>query len=83
MKPYVRKPLIVHAVQITEETFSRPHPNPDHVPGVMYNPITKTAEVFTGGGQRTLDIGDWIVDFAPGDRRVFTDDAFRRNYDPR
>ena len=62
MKKYIRKPLIIEAVQITEETFNAPHPNEEHLRGVQYDPKRKTATVLPPFNvHRVACLGDWIV----------------------
>ena len=62
MKKYISKPIIIEAVQITEETFSAAHPNEEHLRDVLYDPKRKTATVLPPCNEhRIACIGDWIV----------------------
>lgn len=47
-------------VQITDATFDAPHPNPEHIPGVLYDPVHRCAYVATADGVTPARIGDWI-----------------------
>lgn len=64
----------VTAVQITEETFRAPHPSAQHIVGVVYDPLTKTAT--TRGF--TASCGDWIVCREDGSRFVIADAQFQK-----
>ncbi len=60
---YVRKPRIVEAVQITDSTFDAPHPNPEHVKGVIYDPVSRTVRINDTEGE----IGDWLLTLVDSD----------------
>lgn len=52
----------VQAVQITERTFTDPLPNPEHVKGIIYNPMTKTVRLPSSlPDEHDGHLGDWIV----------------------
>lgn len=67
---YQARPLAVDAVQITDDWFDQPHPNPLHPIGLMINPRTRTAAVDTKEGVITARVGDWIIDFGRAGRKV-------------
>jgi hypothetical protein len=48
-------------IQITDRTFDAPHPNPDHLVGVTYDPVQRCAFVDTPEGIKRVEIGDWIT----------------------
>ncbi len=53
--------IVQTTVQITENTFSDPHPNPSHVVGVLYDPIAKTAKFTNSNGDDyTANLTEWI-----------------------
>lgn len=45
MKKFRKKPVVIEAVQIRPSTFDDPHPNPEHVHGVRYDPIKRCAMI--------------------------------------
>jgi hypothetical protein len=61
MKQFRKKPITIEAVQITEATFSAPHPNPEHVIGVLYDPRRRCVFIDTLEGRMRGNLGDWIV----------------------
>jgi hypothetical protein len=38
MPLFRKKPVTIEAVQLTASTFDAPHPNPEHIAGVIYDP---------------------------------------------
>jgi len=60
---YRKKPLIVEAVQVTDEWFDGEHPNPLHPADVrlVYCPFNRTVIVATQSGEIEACVGDWIV----------------------
>ena len=81
IKKYQKKPIVIEAVQITDETFDNPHPNPDHVIGVIYDPITRTASVETLEGVMTGNMGDWIITGVKGEHYFCKPDIFALTYE--
>tara|TARA_R100001086_G_scaffold249709_1_gene190490 strand:+ start:342 stop:587 length:246 start_codon:yes stop_codon:yes gene_type:complete len=61
MKRYRTKPCEIEAVQITHSTFEDPHPNPEHIPGIKYDPVTQCVYIETLEGTMRGDLGDYIV----------------------
>ena len=45
----------------TDRIFDAQHPNPEHVPGVLYNPLERCVFIDTPRGMMRGDISDWIV----------------------
>lgn len=41
MAKFRKKPVVIEAVQITDATFDAPHPNQEHVSGVIYDPVSR------------------------------------------
>ena len=79
MQRFRHKPIEVEAVQITAATFDSPHPNPEHVEGVEYDPLARTVialESFSIGGA-----GDWIVCLPTGSAVILPADKFAETYE--
>lgn len=57
MMLYRLKRVVEVLAQVTEEDFYGGHPNPRHVPGVVYNPRTHSVAI----GHNTGWVGDYIV----------------------
>jgi hypothetical protein len=55
-------PRPIQAQQVKESDFDTSiQPNPDHVPGVEYNPRSKLARVGPrGAAGNVAEVGDWI-----------------------
>lgn len=79
---YVRKPLYVEVVQVTEENFEdaarwcmgqiREDADPKHIHVRVLNP--------KGARQTQARVGDWILHTEVG-YKVYTDKAFKENFD--
>ena len=65
MMRYVKKPIEVDAVQLTEAMLDT-CPHPDHFEGVFYDPINRVAKMRTPAGWMLAHVGDWIVRSADG-----------------
>ena len=77
-----KKPVVIEAVQITDAMFDAPHPNPEHVPGFIYDPIARCVHVRTLEGVMVGYIGDWIVTGVSGEKYPIKDEIFRLTYEP-
>ena len=83
MKKFRKKTVLVDAIEITHETFHVPHPSPLHIPGVIYDPRTRTAKVKDREGPHLEGaIGDWLVRDANGTLSFWPAETFEATYDP-
>lgn len=80
MKNYRKKPVVIQAVEITDSTFST-QPNPEHIPGVQYNPIDRCADIITLEGVMRADFGDFIIRGVKGELYPCKPDIFAMTYD--
>ena len=80
MKKFRKRPLVIAAVQLTQATFEGPHPNPEHIPGVVYHPI-RIATIETLEGTMTADLGDWIIRGVKGELYPCKPDIFEATYE--
>lgn len=78
---YRKKPVVIEAIQITDSTFDAPHPNPEHLSGVIYYPETRTASVETLEGVMTGSFGDWIITGVEGERYFCKPHIFAMTYE--
>ena len=81
MNQYVKKPVVIEAVQITDATFDDPHPNPTHIKGVVYDPIKRIVEIHTLEGTMTAQVGDWIIKGIQGELYPCKPDIFEQTYE--
>lgn len=81
IRKYRKKPVIIEAVQITAATFDAPRPNPEHLPGVIYNPVKREAWVATLEGTMTASMGDWLIIGIKGEIYPCKSDIFERTYE--
>jgi len=81
MAKFRKKPIVVEAVQITERTFSDPHPNPEHIMGLIYDPIKKEVRIPTLEGIMTGTLGDWIITGVKGEKYPCKPDIFWQTYE--
>lgn len=72
-----RTGTVLDAVQITHETFSALHPNPEHIIGVLYSSAAEFAELPDG---KVAELGDWIIS-VEGSLFVVEDDLFHLIFD--
>lgn len=64
MKKYVKRPVVVEAVRLTEAMLDDPN-HVDRVPGVVYDQVNRVARVKTQAGTMLARIGDWLVVYDP------------------
>lgn len=87
MKKFRKKPVVVEAVQITDSTFDAPHPNAEHIPGLIYDPIKRCVLVPTledGPKQEAKhygSLGDWIIKGVKGEFYPCKPDIFAATYE--
>lgn len=81
MAKFRKKPVVIEAVQITDKIFECPHPNPDHVPGVIYDPVKREARIPTLEGEMVGSLGDWIITGVKGEKYPCKPDIFKATYD--
>lgn len=77
-----RPKAVVDAVRVTDATFDAPNPNPEHLPGVVYDPVARSVFIPTVDGGQRAGLGDWLIHNAAGQVRPMSDDAFRMLYEP-
>jgi len=82
MPMFRKKPVVVEAVQVTNEWFTGDHPNPLHPQGLTIDPAGCYVEVPTPGGMLTARVGDWIITDADGGRHPCKPDVFAATYGP-
>jgi len=80
-KPCVDK-RVVEAVQITEKTFTDPQPNPEHVPGIVYDPKNQLAKLKADGTTMVGRLRDWIVTEETGEIAIYRAKYFAINFEP-
>ena len=81
MSRWRKMPVVIDAVQITDETFDASHPNHEHIPGIVYNPESKCAFIKTLEGLMRAEIGDWIITGVNGEHYPCKPDIFAATYE--
>lgn len=81
MPKFRKKPVVIEAVQLTDDTFDAPHPNEAHIPGVIYDPCTRQAYIKTLEGTMTASLGDWIITGVQGEHYPCKPDIFEATYE--
>ena len=81
MAKFRKKPVVVEAVQITDATFDAPHPNPEHIKGVIYDSIDRCVDIMTLEGIMVGKVGDWIITGVKGEVYPCKDDIFKLTYE--
>jgi len=77
-----KKPVVIEAVQVTDATFDAEHPNPEHIRGVIYDPVARCAHIKTLEGTMRADLGDWIITGVAGERYPCKPAIFEATYEP-
>lgn len=77
-----KKPIVIDAVQVTDLTFDSPHPNDEHIIGLMYDPVARTVAIETLEGTMTASLGDWIITGVKGEHYPCKPDIFEASYEP-
>lgn len=81
MRRFRKKPVIISAVQITAETFDAPHPNEEHLRGVLYDPVQRCVFIETLEGKMKGNLGDWIIRGISGELSPCKPDIFEVSYE--
>lgn len=81
MAKFRKKPVVIEATQITANTFDAPHPNPEHIIGVIYDPERRCAFIDTLEGRMRANIGDWIIHGVKGELYPCKPDIFEATYE--
>jgi hypothetical protein len=81
MKKYRKKPVVIEATQITDETFDADHPNINHIEGVIYDPVRREVRIETLEGVMTGSIGDFIIRGVQGELYPCKPDIFDATYE--
>lgn len=87
IRKFRKKPIVVEAVQITDETFDAPHGDPHTntlhfvTPDIVYNPISRSVGIYTREGVMTGNIGDWIIKGIAGEFYACKDGIFKQTYE--
>jgi len=71
---------VVEAVQITETTFTL-LPNPEHVPGIVYDPTNQLAKLKADGTTMIGRLLDWIVTEETGEIGIYRARYFAANFE--
>lgn len=81
MAKYRKKPVVIEAVQITNDTFDHPHSNPNHLFAVVYDPVQRCVFINTMEGRMRGDLGDWIICGVKGELYPCKPDIFDATYE--
>lgn len=82
MARFVKKPIVIEAVQITDEWFDGEHPNPLHPQGVTMDPAERAVFIDTLEGRMRGDIGDWLITGVEGEKYPCKNSVFVASYEP-
>lgn len=79
-----KKPVIIEAVQVTDEWFDGDHPNPPHPDDdrLHYSPTNRVVLVLTLEGRMVAHVGDWIITGIKGELYPCKPDIFEATYEP-
>lgn len=83
MARYRKKPVVIEAVQVTDEWFDGAHPNPLHPADrrLTYNPLKRVVVVQTLEGPLTAQVGDWLITGVKGELYPCKPDIFEATYE--
>lgn len=77
-----KKPVVIDAVQVTNDTFDAPHPNPEYIAGLVYDPLNRCVFIKTLEGTMCASLGDWIITGVKGEHYPCKPDIFEATYEP-
>ena len=84
---YRKKPVVIDAVQVTDDWFDGDHPNPLHPVGteerpIIINPLAREVAIYTLEGVMIARVGDWIITGVQGEKYPCKPDIFEQTYEP-
>lgn len=82
MSKFRKKPVVIEAVQITNDTFDAPRPNAEHIAGLIYDSVQRCVLIRTLEGEMRGDLGDWIITGVKGEHYPCKPDIFAATYEP-
>lgn len=81
MAKYRKLPVIIEAVQVTDEWFDGDHPNDLHPIDILIDPVGRHVEIATLEGTMIARVGDWIITGVKGERYPCKPDIFAETYE--
>lgn len=84
MPKFRKVPVMVDAIQITDEWFDGDHPNDLHPADrrITYVPGNRVVVIETIEGNMTAGVGDWIITGVEGEVYPCKDSIFKKTYEP-
>lgn len=82
MEKFRKRPVVIEAMQVTDEVFDGPHPNPLHIKGLTYDPVKRCVEINTLEGVMVAQVGDWIIRGIKGELYPCKPGVFAETYEP-
>lgn len=80
---FTKRPVTIEAFQLTDQEFAtQPTPNAPASKDIVYDPLTKTATIFTLEGNMLARLGDWIIRGVNGEYYPCKPDIFEKTYAP-
>lgn len=82
-----KKPVVIEAVQVTDEWFDADNPNPLHPIGtkerpIIIDPLRRVVEIHTLEGVMIARVLDWIITGVKSEKYPCKPDIFERTYEP-
>jgi len=81
MRSFRKKPVVIEAMQLTDEVLDATHPSTLHLPGVIYDPVKREASIETLEGTMIASYGDWIIKGLRGELYPCKPDIFQATYE--
>lgn len=80
---YQKKPEYVEAMFVDDALFDDDHPNPNHLTGILYDPIKRTATLDSPycADETIAQLGDVVVRYGSFDS-IWREETFLRVYQP-
>ena len=82
MSKYRKKPIVIEAVEITDEWFDGDHPNPLHPIGLVMDQGERVVLIQTLEGEMKGQVGDFIITGVKGEVYPCKPDIFAATYEP-
>lgn len=81
MEKWIKKPVVVDAVRLSEAMLDQ-EDHMDRVPGAVYDQVNRVCRMKTASGVMLAAVGDWIVIAAPDQVFPVKDRTFRLLFEP-
>ena len=81
MTKFRKKPVVIHAIQITQENYAAIEALPECGKSVRFDPLRRSIEIDTLEGTMDGQSGDWLIRGVQGELYPCKPDIFAATYE--